>query len=184
MLKVTVIAVAGKNIETILKTIKQEVSNINAGLDRLGDNTLVYMKDFINSHKKRKGKDPKARYPEGHLADSMDITKAKLAEGYSVGIGNIANLNSICRYWYVVNYGGYTPPSMRGYFGAGNKPDPSMKGVGTEPFISDKRYKMVYMSPIRPMHYIGGTLKQLNTRWDSYWTNFSKTNSSMVQIII
>jgi len=169
MITVKIYAKQGKDITTLIRNLDKESTVVLDGINVIGEETLLHMRNFINTNKKRKGKDPKNPFKEGNLANSIEKNRIIGKDEYGVGIGHIPTLQGKAPYWEIVDVGGYTPPAMRGTFGDG-PPDSRLKGKGTAPFIVDKRFSFVHMSPIRPMHYIGGTITWLKGYWHSYWT--------------
>ena len=127
----------------------------------LGQRTAIYMQNYINSKRKRRG-------GTGRLAKAMNFEGFTSAGLVSWGIGRIASLPD---YWYVINYGkmvtGGAFVPFKGKFipGSfeGSQPNSALKG-GVEKFnIGDgSNMGMRPKSVVRPMNYIQATRARLN----------------------
>ena len=130
---------------------------------QLGSIILAYMQNFISANHKRDG-------GTGNLAKAMILETKTGAGEVFWGIGNIGKLSAEVPYYYVVNFGKkesgepFIPGGGKpvfGYFGTGNDPDPSLRGIGTEAFTLDKTKFKMYPGVIRPMNYIEATRAKL-----------------------
>ena len=152
--------------QIIDETLRRDWFIFQAEAYELGNIILQYMQSYINSHRQRQGN-------TGNLANVMTFRGFSGTGFISWGIGDISLLNSKAPYWYVINFGkkitgeafipgggGFVP----GYFGQGNRPDPAMKGKGTESFSYAPRIKMgMYPGVIRPINYIEATRHKLDS---------------------
>ena len=108
-----------------------------------------------------------------HLADSISLEEFRRGVEYIVGIGQIGKLPP---YWYVVNYGNYSPPSHGkhvplGSFGgsppvAGQAGGMWEVGKGSWTFLDDF---IGPKKPITPMNYIETTAMWIASIWPRYW---------------
>lgn len=112
------------------------------------------------------------RHTTGKLAKHINVEQSDTPDTFFVGVGNIDLLNSVAKYWYVVNYGKrfdtgvpYIPPAFSGSFG-GNAPDSSLAGIGSDRATKDGQFSIKPKKPIRPLRYI-----QAGLNW--YFTNVS-----------
>jgi len=148
----------------VSKTIEKFWFRFQSDAFKLGTKMLVYMQSYINSHRHRKG-------GTGNLARSIQFYPISIAGRVSWGIGKISDLMTTAPYYYVVNYGKkvsgerFIPgggKGVPGYFGDGNAPNSSMKGVGTEHFNYGKGKFVMYPGVIRPINYISATTLKMN----------------------
>ena len=126
-------------------------------LNNLGDDVHKYMKNYIETHKKR---------PGGNSNLEKSINLDRWSKGYTVGfgIGNINELNQIAKYWHWINYGiaqtgRKIPPANVGYFG-NNFRAPEAGGYGEAWHHTGKGSGFYFMNPkkaIDPMNYIENT---------------------------
>lgn len=152
----------------INKTIEKDWINFQSRALNMGKALHKYMQSYINRNRKRQG-------GTGRLSKAIDFAILATAPArIHWGIGSISKLNTIAKYWYVINYGkkvtgGQFIPGggkfVPGYFGTGNRPDSSLKGRGKESFTHSPRSSMgMYPGIIRPMHYIEATRYRLSRR--------------------
>jgi len=182
-MKVTVTP-AFKSKEIVNSTLASSWPEFQSGGMDIGEKLLDYMRNYINSNTKRQG-------ATGNLANHIDITKEAGAGLGKVfwGIGDIDVLNSFAKYWYVLNYGVYIGSqepfipgkpkgaSIRqvpGYFGSGNAPDSSLKGIGGESFTYSKNNFVITPGVIRPINYIQSTIRQYDIEIDKLIKEFGK----------
>ena len=173
MFKVTV-TTAGVKPRQFIGKINAKVQDIEEGLVKLGDETVNHIRHVINTSKKRESdthSDKYHKFTRDNLALSMQKKINYSGDRTHIGVGYIPDLEKFAPYWKVVNYGGYVPPAVRGFFSGGSSPLASMKGTGTQAFYPDsKGFLMVPKSPIRPMNYIQTTHNWLKSYWKSFWS--------------
>jgi len=145
----------GPSPEEIEKQILTQFIKIQETLNYMAVQTVLVMRQAITDKKRRKGS-------ENVLEKSIDVEIVEATRSsITLGIGNISKLPP---YWYLINYGGYTTIAARGmilwgWYGSGNKPDPSLRGtgVGTEKFTaidSPNSFRMKPKNPVPAFHYI------------------------------
>ncbi len=170
-MKVTV-TVTGTTPEQFEKIVKTQFITIVNGIEKLGIDTRNYMRNTIKVSKHRKG---------GNDNLEKNIESIRISSGlgtgiidHSVGVGYIPLLNEKAPYWRLINYGGMIGMNerwVRGFFGNGLPPDPSLRGtgVGTDYFYTVPKganynsYVMKVSSPIAPMNYIEKTKSWLQS---------------------
>lgn len=132
----------------------------------LGEHTLSYIQNFINSRTHREGR-------TGNLANSIkkyDLPHTGAGEAsVGWGIGLISEMNELAPYWYLLNFGGLTAIAKegRGVGGSfnGEAPDSTKRGtnVGTQRFTQESNsFFMMPKSPIKGLNYIENTRQKLD----------------------
>jgi hypothetical protein len=131
-----------------------------------GLSTANYMINYINNNCKRAGSTKKL---EGAIRWEQISTTA----GISWGVGNLATLNAIAKYWYVVNYGkkitgeDFVPggSQYRPVEFVDGKANPTKAGQGHSQVTKWKRIENPSTEPrpniMRPMGYIEATQREL-----------------------
>lgn len=133
-------------VDEITKDLQALAREIDPVLKRFANKTAKQMKSYIK---------PRRTPSTGNLARSIKVYKKREGKGIvSYAVGDPSEMPI---YWYVVNYGGYTPPASRGYFGNGSRP---RGGVMNQRFTHVASNKYSYIKPnkpIRPMRFIEKT---------------------------
>lgn len=151
--------------EIIDSTIRKDWFSFQSRAVILGQSLQIYMQNYINSRRKRRG-------TTGNLAKSVtfDVISTFPAR-VEWGVGNISVLNTQAPYWYVVNYGkmvgGQPFVPNRGRFVPGsfegNAPHPAMKtGVQKFNYNDGSKMGMSPKSAIRPLNYIQASRARFN----------------------
>lgn len=160
------IRVEGMKPKEFQRYVERQFINIENGMIKLGVDTRDRMREALKNKITREGS-------TGNLANSIHSYVERYPQGILVGVGSIDYMTKVAPYWYIINYGGYTTISARGmslwgWYGAGNKPDASLRGtgVGRERFTSvtggnlvnlPTIYRMTPTAPIAPKYYIERT---------------------------
>ena len=145
--------------QKIMTGIKAKNTELENEITVLGENATKFARTYINTHRKRKG-------GTGNLAKAIDMTVEKYAGVYLVGVMETKKLNRVAPYWYIINYGGYTPPTTYGYFTGGvMRPQSGVPRTGhwnTGKNYYGKMFRMIPKKAIRPMYYIEATGRYIN----------------------
>jgi hypothetical protein len=137
----------------------------------LGQEMLEYIHKLITDKSRRDGK-------TGRLNSSIKLYPQHGMASVGWGIGRISEMNSIAKYWYILNFGGMswaglTGQAVPGKFG-GHVPDGNMAGtgVGNEHFdytpytsMAHGKEELSFMhvkNPIKGMNYIQESQMQLD----------------------
>ena len=144
---------------------------IQPTLEKLSADTSRQMKTIIEQNKKRPG-----QYKKDSLANAFKAGRLELTQNSMVfGIGDKTYLDQEFPYWYVVDVGGYIPPSVMGWFGRHRRPIKGTKG-GKEVFhqhsMAEGGFFMKPKVPIRPMNYISLTQDWINRKWKQVWGSY------------
>ena len=116
----------------------------------------------------------------GALSDSIKVHIEDVGKVRIVGVGKIAEMNTMAPYWYIVNYGGLGGAAkhgktIRGYYGtmiAHGQPRADLRGANiaggkgaTEAFhsLASGGYRMTPKAPIWPHNYIEKTANWAST---------------------
>jgi len=96
----------------------------------------------------------------GNLKNSITLETFRTNTlSFSWGVGNIDFLNSKAPYWDWADKGGILPPITKGYFGDGEAPKGSLKGIGRQSFTHDREgFWVTPKSLTRPLNYISRTI--------------------------
>ncbi len=143
------------------KEIKMQFINVNKGMGILALSTADHMRRIISTSKRRSGS-------QNRLENSITVEPIG-KNGF--GIGNIMFMDRLAPYWFLINYGGFSAPALRGmtvpgFFGAGDPPMSGYKGtgVGHQKFTYARNtFMMKPESPIMAMNYIEKTKHYLSS---------------------
>lgn len=152
------ITVAG--VDELNKALEAKAKDIEPILKKIALDTQKQMRSYIK---------PRRKGSTGTLSKSIKIYKRRSGKGIvSYHVGDPADMPE---YWYVVNYGGYTPPPTRGYFG--NKQAPR-GGIQNERWHYKDSNSFYYIKPnkqIRPMRFIEKTQAYVAKKFDRDFKN-------------
>lgn len=143
------------------KEITMKFISVTRGLHTLAIQTAKHMSGIISTTKRREGS-------QSRLENS--ITVEPLGK-VGFGIGNIMLMDRLAPYWYLINYGGFSAPALRGmkvpgYFGSNEPPMSGYKGtgIGWQKFTYARNtFMMKPESPIMAMNYIEKTKHYLQS---------------------
>jgi hypothetical protein len=155
------------------ETIEKDWMIFQSEAYSLGEKMLAYMRNYIADNSKRSGK-------TGNLIQAIKLYGQAGAGTAQIwwGIGHIPELNSIAKYWTLLNFGGMswaglTGKAVPGSFD-GHAPDFNMAGTGVgnerfthSPYIKNEHgkegnYFMHVHSPIKGINYIESTTLMLD----------------------
>lgn len=174
-LSIRVIRTSRQGPVELIKQIKTASKYIDQGLIDLANLVRNKMVEQIDIQRSR----PKGNN-SGWLAKHIEV----IPYPGGVGIGDKRILNARAPYWRVLNDGGYVPLSttdkgVLGFFGSGDKPDPSQRGVGkgsqnwtyTTGGFGPGIYYMKPTSPIKGRRYIEKAQHWLVVNAKTFWNN-------------
>ncbi len=166
----------GRPIQEVIKVFQNKMPS-NVRLNRIKEQVLAHLQTYINSQKHydvmerpASEEDVNRLTQRNNLYNTIEagttITEHITPDGhykYYLSIGEERFLQEHAPYWKVVNYGGYVPPPVIGYFGAGKAPrafagevfHATGKYKGTNPYTrSKKSFLMIPKKPITGMYYL------------------------------
>jgi hypothetical protein len=169
MIKVTVRNKDG--IDDIIQMINEDVFNFKDELMNLSGEVLDFMRDYVNSRKKR---DDKVTANTGKLEEVLDVDeKYDTGNTFGWGIGDEDKLNKDAKYWKVLNFGSDHIVGMKvpGEFPSGK---PVADGSGEAFIKTGGSYLMIPKEPIVGIDYIENTRALLERRIIEIANNFGK----------
>lgn len=129
----------------------------------LAEDTVQFMKDTINSNRKRPDKGTHK------LEEALDTKVLNTTAGIEVGIGEIAKLKQEAPYYEVLDIGGYIPNHGNfvplGQFVPGD-PRPNQSSAGAGNWEVGGKYTFKPKTPIIGINWIGLSQKRLEQKID------------------
>jgi len=166
------ITAKGTTPEMMIRKVLVMGKQISILMDQFGDKTVKKFYDVIEKGRRR----GPSRSGNRMTKSIKKYTGGLTGTTFWVGIGKVAEMDSLAPYWRVVNYGGIIPSPSVGYFGDHHPPDPSLTGQGYEPWTEAEnefffsRWLMIPKSQIRPMNFVEATQFWVSRNWKRYWS--------------
>jgi len=161
-------------IEEFIQKLRLREDEFEQELKIATKDAALYMRNYINRRKKRKGEREQGERGLGE-ALSKRMTVERYGDRISVGFGEIAYLKIHHSYWRVLNDGGMIAPRTMGFFG--NRQAPSgrqrnqvfhynPKGLNKDgtPYGKGTSFLLYPKKPARPIRYISATRRYLSSR--------------------
>ena len=162
-LKVTVTH-QGKTWRKAERLVRESMKKINNNLEKEAIAIEEHIGKFLNRKRKRI-RDP--RKPS--LASAFTLKVNRTGDTFTVGVGDINNLNNNFRYWRVINNGGYVPPANLGYFSDGAPINGGSGKLWTHTGQKGKgNFFMKPKKPIEGKHYLEEAKAWYTPRWERF----------------
>ena len=163
----------------VVRDIQFRFIKLKQGIQVLGETARDKMRNIISTEKHRK------KESQGNLESAINTYPS--ADGWSVGVGDLEELNYLAPYWYLCNYGGMSAIAARGgtIYGQFEGSPPQGRyagtGVGRQYFYQNSftaEGEMFHMKPKNPvwaMNYIEKTTSWLVTIWKVHFFNYTRS---------
>lgn len=152
--------------EKFQQNIEFQFISVRDGLKVIADETQKHMQNVIKQKTYRDGS-------TGNLSNSIQVEPIDGTTVFGYGVGNVSYMGRVAPYWYLMNYGGFSTIAARGlslygYYGAGDKPDASLRGTRTSPggqafTVQPGGFRMTPTAPVAPKNYIEDTANWAST---------------------